>query len=203
MSPPISALNGDDCQPLKIMKPLQNGKFTMHLEDTRLTVHFHRWIDGCVVIEELNMSGETEQMLSLYITCNSNSPLICHQTLKWRHCRLFPAWQFQNFFICRTKCENYRRIRVIAITMSQSSKKRSTSMCGVEGPRLSTSLPKVNTIKYLLNYLQRTRPLCRRMIWLSPPFRQQIVSLSQSSCVSPIELAYGRGRYGVGEGAKS
>jgi hypothetical protein len=34
MSPPISALNGDDRQPLKIIKPLQNGKITMHLKDT-------------------------------------------------------------------------------------------------------------------------------------------------------------------------
>jgi hypothetical protein len=46
--------------------------------------------------------------------------------------------------------------------------------------------------------------LSRRMIWLlphpSPLSRQQVVSLSQSSCVSPIQLTDGREG---GEGAKS
>jgi hypothetical protein len=32
-----------------------------------------------------------------------------------------------------------------------------------------------------------------------PPFRQQVASLSQSSCLSPVELTDGRGGEEVGE----
>jgi hypothetical protein len=49
----------------------------------------------------------------------------------------------------------------------------------------------------VLSGLQTTRLKSRRMIWLlppSPPFsRQQVVSLSQSSCVSPSSLLTGEG----------
>ncbi len=53
----------------------------------------------------------------------------------------------------------------------------------------------------VLNYLQRARLSCCRMIWLLshplPPFRKNVVSLSQSSCVSPVQLIDGRGAGGA------
>jgi hypothetical protein len=57
----------------------------------------------------------------------------------------------------------------------------------------------------VLNDLQRNTLSCDRMIWLlaRPPLppREQGVSLSLSSCVSPVELTDGRGgRVGVGLG---
>jgi hypothetical protein len=53
-----------------------------------------------------------------------------------------------------------------------------------------------------LNDLQRTRLSRRRMIWLlSHPLHtlSRLVSLSQSSCVLPVELTEGRGGEVVGE----
>jgi hypothetical protein len=51
--------------------------------------------------------------------------------------------------------------------------------------------------------LQRTMLSRCRMIWLLPPLsRQQVVALSQSSCVTPVELTDGRGGEDRG-GAKS
>ncbi len=47
----------------------------------------------------------------------------------------------------------------------------------------------------------RTRLSRRRLIWLHPPFLlygQHVVSLSHSSCVSPVELPEGRGVFGGG-----
>jgi hypothetical protein len=57
----------------------------------------------------------------------------------------------------------------------------------------------------VLNDLQRTSLSRRRTIWLLPHhlFRQQVVSLSQSSCVSPVELFDGRKDLEGGGGAKS
>ncbi len=55
----------------------------------------------------------------------------------------------------------------------------------------------------VFNVLSGTR-LFRRMIWLLPPpplFRKKVVSLSESSYVSPVELTDGGG--GGREGAKS
>jgi hypothetical protein len=59
----------------------------------------------------------------------------------------------------------------------------------------------------VFNDLLRTRLSCRRMIWLlahlpAPISRLQVVSLSQSSYVSPVELTNGRGGRSEG-GAKS
>ncbi len=46
------------------------------------------------------------------------------------------------------------------------------------------------------------RPGFLAVVWFDPPLsRQQVVSLSQSSCVSPVELTDGGG--GVGVAAKS
>ncbi len=50
----------------------------------------------------------------------------------------------------------------------------------------------------VFNVLQRNRLSGRRMIWLLPPpfpplSSQQVVSLSRSSCVSPVELTGGGG----------
>jgi hypothetical protein len=72
---------------------------------------------------------------------------------------------------------------------------------------------KVNVVVFssgvtrVLNYLQRTRLSGRRIIRLlthplSTLSRQQIVSLSQSSCVSPVAFTDGRRGEGV-SGAKS
>jgi hypothetical protein len=49
---------------------------------------------------------------------------------------------------------------------------------------------------YILNWL---------LLHPFPPhlYRQQVVPLSQSSCVSPVELAHGRGGGGSRRGAKS
>ncbi len=63
---------------------------------------------------------------------------------------------------------------------------------------VSETDPKGNTANQRVLYnLLRTRPSCGRMIWLLPtPFpslsRQLLVFLSQSSCVSPVELTDGR-----------
>ena len=58
-----------------------------------------------------------------------------------------------------------------------------------------------------MNDLLRTRLSCRCMIWLlahlpAPISRSQVVSLSQSSYMSPVELTNGRGGRSEG-GAKS
>ncbi len=60
---------------------------------------------------------------------------------------------------------------------------------------------KDDALHRILNDLKRTRLSCRRMFWLFPhPLsRQQVVSHSQSSRVSPVELANGIGGKGVGE----
>ncbi len=51
--------------------------------------------------------------------------------------------------------------------------------------------------KRVLNDLKRTRLSCRHMIWiLSLIFLQKVVSLSQSFCVSLVELIEGRGEGG-------
>ncbi len=60
----------------------------------------------------------------------------------------------------------------------------------------------------VLNDLLRTALSCGRMIWFlplpSPPIsRKQVVSLSQSSGVSPVEITDGREGGGGGRGAKS
>jgi len=57
-------------------------------------------------------------------------------------------------------------------------------------------------MQIVLNDLQRTRHFCNRMIWLlahplTPPLScQQVVSLSKSFCVSPVDLNFGRGGRG-------
>ncbi len=60
----------------------------------------------------------------------------------------------------------------------------------------------IDRIKRVLNDLQRARLSCRRMTCLLPHHlplsRQQVVSLSQPSCVSPLELAGGSGGGGGG-----
>ncbi len=54
----------------------------------------------------------------------------------------------------------------------------------------------------VLDSLQRTRLSRRRIIWLLGPLsRQQVVFLSQYSCVSPMNLTDGKGG-GGGGGAK-
>ncbi len=52
-------------------------------------------------------------------------------------------------------------------------------------------------VQRVLNVLLRTRLSCGRMIWILPhplpPSSQQVVSLSKSSFVSPVELMDGAG----------
>jgi hypothetical protein len=58
-----------------------------------------------------------------------------------------------------------------------------------------------NIIQRVLNDLERIRISRRRMIWLLPHTlsRQQVVSLSRSSCVSSVEFTDGRGGSRGGE----
>jgi hypothetical protein len=51
----------------------------------------------------------------------------------------------------------------------------------------------LETQAFLRSYVPAPRPLS------SPLSRQQVVSLSQASCVSPVELTDGRGGEGVGD----
>jgi hypothetical protein len=70
-----------------------------------------------------------------------------------------------------------------------------------EDPRVPIDPPGLHTaaVQRVLNDLKRTRRSRRRMIWSPPPptppplSRQQVVSLSQSSCVSPAEFTEGGG----------
>ncbi len=62
----------------------------------------------------------------------------------------------------------------------------------IEWKRVSS----IDPHRRVLNSLLRTRISRRRMFWLPPPpppYRQQVVSLSLSSCVSLVELTDGRG----------
>ena len=77
-----------------------------------------------------------------------------------------------------------------------------------EGRETSPAPGLYTSYQRVLNYVQRTRLSGGRLIWLLPhPFplsRQQIVSLSQSSCVSRRRACYRRGgKVGDEEGAKS
>ncbi len=61
--------------------------------------------------------------------------------------------------------------------------------------RISTTICAIVKPAYqrVMNDIQRTRLSRRRRIWILHPLsRQKVVFLSQSSCVSQVELTYGR-----------